>query len=67
MSMKNTLFLSVFALFVISCGTISPQEDDDACIEVYDPVCGADGVTYSNTCFAVKAGIQEWTTGECAG
>ena len=36
-----------------------------ACIEVYDPVCGCDGKTYSNTCFAEIAGVTSYQKGEC--
>lgn len=38
----------------------------DACPENYDPVCGCDGVTYSNTCFAIQAGAQIDHDGECS-
>ncbi len=40
-------------------------EPDAVCFLVYDPVCGCDGVEYSNSCFALVAGIPGWTQGIC--
>ena len=37
----------------------------DECIEIYDPVCGCDGVTYDNYCVADSSGINSYVDGEC--
>lgn len=38
-----------------------------ACIEIYDPVCGCDSITYSNSCYATYyGGVTSYTPGECS-
>lgn len=39
--------------------------DSIVCIEVYDPACGCDGVTYPNSCHAYEAGLTSYIEGNC--
>ena len=37
------------------------------CPQNYDPVCGCNGQTYSNECYALLDGVTQWTDGPCGG
>jgi hypothetical protein len=44
-------------------GTCVPRPS--ACLDVYDPRCGCDGLKYSNGCYAAAAGQDVDAYGIC--
>lgn len=77
MRLSSFFLLATTLLLLAACGTKVPAETDKpcidpaqidpdaACIELYQPVCGCDGKTYPNDCFARTAGVTSWTEGTC--
>jgi hypothetical protein len=45
--------------------TPTPVVGNRACPAVYQPVCGANGTTYSNSCVAGQAGVSQFVDGAC--
>jgi hypothetical protein len=51
---------------VIVCIDSTLIDSSMACIQIFDPVCGCDSITYSNSCFATYyGGVTSYTPGEC--
>ena len=76
MKLLSKLFITSL-LFITSCSSEESEETaciDESkidglvlCIEVYEPVCGYNGVTYPNVCYASSiGGVTSFINGACA-
>lgn len=51
--------------FLTAANLIWTADEPCVCTLQYDPVCGVNGQTYSNACFAACAGVEVASLGEC--
>nr|ACN94254.1 protease inhibitor EPI10 precursor [Phytophthora palmivora] len=70
--MKFTFGLAFLAIAVATATAIDDDKCSFGCLDVYKPVCGSNGETYSNSCYLRLASCQsnneitEASNGECA-
>ena len=50
----------------LSSCKIKPSTPNAACVEIYEPVCGCDDITYTNACYAEAIGVLRWKQGACS-
>ncbi|MGB1448804.1 MAG: hypothetical protein ACPG8F_03105 [Flavobacteriaceae bacterium] len=66
---KGCYFLALMFLYACPKPEKECQETtadpSQVCIQVYEPVCGCNKITYSNACIAQSRGIQDYTLGQC--
>lgn len=64
--MRRHIFIPVFVFVLLLAGCTLPGGGNGECPDTEYLVCGADGVTYQNPCFASKAGTTVAQEGPCS-
>ena len=65
-------FYVLFLLMLYACPKVeedcqanASQDPTLVCIQIYDPVCGCNNMTYSNACIAKSWGVNQFSQGAC--
>ena len=65
-------FYVLFLLMLYACPKVeedcqanATQDPTLVCIQICDPVCGCNNMTYSNACIAESWGVNQFSQGAC--
>ena len=59
------IFIAYIIIFISSCKNLYHASDSICDDGLYEPVCGYNGATFPNSCYAENSGITIYTQGEC--
>lgn len=62
---KEQECVSIFLFNNEICVDPTLINDSIYCLEIYEPVCGCDGNTYPNYCYAERLGVFSYASEEC--
>ncbi len=62
-----SMYLGSETTFEVEITANARSSDSNNCPDNYEPVCGSNGITYQNACFARADGIESYTPGVCFG